>query len=71
MSNISKMKSIGSILSKGVASEIVKQIERSPGSWDLKSRNEGFSSGAAQSYSAVSDSSTAKIGIKGVPIVGQ
>ncbi|MBC8300636.1 MAG: hypothetical protein H8E55_33345 [Pelagibacterales bacterium] len=68
MSNSSKIKSIGSVLAKGVASEIAKQIERSPGSWSLKSRNEGFLGGAAQSYSAVSDSSTAKIGIKGFTV---
>ena len=71
MANMSDIKGLSSVLAKGVASEISKQIERSPGSWALKSSNEGFLGGGAQCYAAISDSSVAKIGLKGSPIVGK
>ena len=71
MSSISKLNSLGSVLSKSISREISKQIEASPGSWSLSSSNEGYLGGAAQCYSAVSDGSVAKIGIKGTPIVGR
>ena len=71
MSNISKIQSMSSVLSKGVAAEIAKQIERQPGTWGIKSNNEGYLGGSAQSYASVSDGSVAKIGVRGLPIVGK
>ena len=71
MANISDIKGLSSVLAKGVAAEISKQIERSPGSWALQSNNEGFLGGAAQCYAANSDGAVAKIGLRGTPIVGK
>jgi len=72
MSNLSKLQSLSSTLSRGVAKEIAKQIESTPGSWTLKSNNEGFLSQSAQCYAGVTGGGmVAKIGVSGNPIVGR
>jgi len=71
MSNISEINALGSVLTKGILKEIRKQTEGAPGGWTLKSSNESFLQQGAQCYAAASDGNVAKIGLKGVPIVGK
>ncbi|MAG26194.1 hypothetical protein CMI47_11590 [Candidatus Pacearchaeota archaeon] len=71
MSNLSKLQSLSSVLSKGIAKEIQSHIEKTPGAWTHRSNNEGFLSHGGQCYAGVTDNTVAKIGTSGNPIVGK
>ena len=69
MSNLSKLQALSSTLARGVAKEIEKRIEKTPGSWTHRSSSEGFLSHGAQSYAGVSDNTVARFGTSGNTIV--
>jgi len=71
MSNISQIKALGSVLSKGIVKEINKQSDGAPGGWTLRASNEGYLQQGAQCYASVSDGGVSRVGIKGNPIVGK